>query len=443
MKKSLKGLSLSLCAVLLLAGCSCNKDNKDNSVNANIKDGSSSLVSGLTEGTESITLQAIYDDLKAETGNEVAAKKLLDIIASGVLSDPTWQDRYEEKVQEKLMELTKNDSYKVNGEFSEELLVASLKSKLYNITCGTTAPIYGPTYKTEDRDGVSVSVVDKNLLCNYDDYVEKALRLDVLNELLKEKYVYDKVLADKPNLLTTKKIRLVEYVSIDSSLDYSFDFITEAAKKLSEENSTTTLESIKTEWENKLLSELMTKYNKISTKDDANGTIFQEFTNSYSYSKEEGLKLKKEEILNGKYYDKVVISSDSKDILNTTLVERILSENVLNEAAEKTFEINGSYYLVSPLAGTNIDASDIRITDTTNKKYYLVKVDVITIDTDSTENIEEDETIYDAVKVLASNSTLVSDYVNYYLDQNKNDISVHDDEVYAYLKTQYKNIFVD
>ena len=44
---------------------------------------------------------------------------------------------------------------------------------------------------------------------------------------------------------------------------------------------------------------------------------------------------------------------------------------------EKTIEINGSYYLVAPWAGNSIDSSDIRIKDSTNSKYYIVKVDVI------------------------------------------------------------------
>ena len=183
MKKSLKGIGLSLCALLMLAGCS-NKDN-DSSVKANIKNGEDSIVSGLTEGTENITLQNVYDDLKSELGNAKAADKLIEIIAESILSDAKWLERYNSKMEEKLLNDAKGST---EGEFNEELFVNSLKAKLYNITCGTTEPIYGPTYKDAEK-----VVVDKYLLCDYSDYKENALKMDVLEEIIKEKYIYDKV----------------------------------------------------------------------------------------------------------------------------------------------------------------------------------------------------------------------------------------------------------
>ena len=135
------------------------------------------------------------------------------------------------------------------------------------------------------------------------------------------------------------------------------------------------------------------------------------------------------------YYDKVIITSDSSEILNSTIFERILSENVLSEKSYKTYKSNGCYYLVSQFAGSSIDASDIRITDLDNNKYYIVKVDVVT-------NESNADLVYEAVKVLATNSSLVSNSLNYYLEQEKNNISVHDEEIYEYLRTQYADIFV-
>ena len=428
MKKSLRGIGLSLCALLMLAGCS---NKSDDSVKANIKNGEESILSGLTEGTKNITLQSVYDDLKMQLGNERAADRLVEIIANAILSDAKWQERYDSKIEEKLMDLVKNESYKVDGHFNEELLVKSLKASLYNITCGTTEPVYGPTYK----DAGEV-VVDKYLLCDYSDYENKVLKMDVLEEIIKEKYVYDKVFADKSNILTTKKTRLVEYVAFDTTNEDSFKFMTDAVERLAKENSEETLETIAKSWEEKLIADIEEAYNQIGTKDDSNGTKLQDFTNGYKYSKEEGLRLKKQAVYNSDYYSRVIVNGDNKSILNTTLVERILSENILDQDAEKTFKINDGYYLVSPLAGGVIDADDIRITDKTNSKYYLVKVEVV--NSESSEDL-----IYDAVKVLAKNASLVSDSVNYYLEQNKNNISVHDEEIYAYLKTQYKDIFVD
>ena len=155
MKKGLKGLGLSLCAMLLLAGCSCKKEETIDSVKANINNGSDNILSGLKEGTNNITLQSVYDDLKVKLGNEYAANKLLDIIASKLLNGDDWQKRYDDKMEEKLLKLVENSSYQVNGEFSEELLVKTLESQLYSITCDQT-PKYGPIYE----DGEKL-VVDK------------------------------------------------------------------------------------------------------------------------------------------------------------------------------------------------------------------------------------------------------------------------------------------
>lgn len=437
MRKS-KIIGLSLCALIALTGCSCNK-NKDNSVNANINNGEVELMSGLKEGVNSVTLEEIYNNLKAESGNTVAANKLLEIIADIVLSDATWQSRYDEKIEEKLLELTKNSDYQVDGEFNEELLVEALKAQLYNVTC--TDNNYGPTYK---ENGITV---DKYLLCDYTDYADKALKLEVLKELLNEKYVYDKVLVDKPNILSTKKARLVEYIELDSTKEDAFKFFTDKTNELIVDDSTLTLEDISEEWRQKFLDEIDEEYAKIGTKEDSSGSIFANYTgtctykknenvDSYSCDKEVGLRFKRKEIYDSKYHNKVTITSDNKDILNSTLIERLLSENVLEESAGKTIKINDSYYLVSPLAGSNIDATDIRITDTVNKKYYIVKVEVI--NAESSEDLK-----YEAVKVLAKNTSLVSDSINYYLEQNKNKISVHDEEIYTYLKTLYSNIFVD
>jgi len=160
MKKNMKKLGLSLCAVLLLAGCSCKKE-EDNSVKANINNGSETIVAGLGEDVNSDTLQKLYDDLKSQLGNEVAANKLLKYVADSIKSDATWNERYNAKINEKLLKLTEDKNYQIDGVFSEELLVKSL-DVLYNVTCENNT--YGPTYK---NDGT----IDEYLLCDYTSYI--------------------------------------------------------------------------------------------------------------------------------------------------------------------------------------------------------------------------------------------------------------------------------
>ncbi len=437
MKKTIKFVGISLCGLALLSGCT-NKGN--NEVKANISNGNESVLEGLNSDVKDLTLQNIYDTLKANSANETVANKLIEIVSELVLNNDTWKARYNEKVEEKILELAKSDSYKdSNGVFNEELLVKTLKSQLYNVTCEVDK--YGPTYTDSTK-----TVIDDYTLCDYTDYVNKTMKVEILTELLKEKYVYDKVLKDKSTMIDTKKTRIVEYITLDGSNKDAFKFITEAVEKLKAENSTATLETIRDEWTAKLIKEVEDKYNKINTIDDKDGAILKEFTNEFSYSKEEGLRLKKKSVYDGTYYNKQTINNDNKDILNTTLVERILSDNVLEENAKKTLKINGKYYLVSPLAGSNVQDKDIRITDASSstKKYYLVCVETLPTYADlSDQEKETNEKVYEAVKLLATNTSLVSDSTKYYLEQYKNVINVHDEEVYNYLKAQYSSIFVD
>lgn len=436
MKKMVKGLGLSLCAMLLLTGCSCKKD-EDNDTTANITNPNDSVLSGLKEGVTSVTLEEVYNDLKATYGNDVAAQKLLKTVYDlVVLNDPVWKGRYNAKVDEKLAELEKNSKYQDSkGIFNEELLVKTLNSEdLYNVTC--TNNTYGPTYK-QNGD------IETYRLCDYTNYVEKELKLDIVKEILNEKYIYDKVIgADNKNVLTTKKSRLVEYISIDyksddiASEEEAIAFIKENIDLLDDDNSTLTLKNIADKWTAKKLEEVQKKYDSIGTKDDKDGKNLQDFTNKFTQDKSVGLRQKREAVNNTKYYDEVYINSDNKSILNSTLVERILSEDVVSEGTIKTKNINGSYYLVAPQAYQNITSSDIRIKDASNSRYYIIKVTVIN-------NESKDDLKYEAVKVLATNTNLVSDSLEYYLEQYKDKIKVYDEEVYNYLKLQYKDIFTD
>lgn len=437
MKKTIKFIGASLCGLTLLAGCTKKDTSK---VDANIKNGDETILDGLKDGVSNITLKQIYEDMKSSQANEASADKLVEIVADLVLNDDVWKARYEAKAKEKILELAKKSDYKnSSGEYDEQLLVNALKSQLYSITC--EPDLYGPTYKDSSK-----TIIDKYTLCDYTDYINRALKMEILTELLNEKYVYDKVLKDKPTLIDTKRTRIVEYITLDGSNDDAFTFLTESVSKLKAENSTTTLETIKNEWIEKLIKEIEDKYNKINTIDDKDGAILKEFTNEFNYSKEEGLRIKKKNVYEGNYYNNEVINNDNKDILNSTLVERILSENVLEDSSRKTFKINDNYYLVSPLANGSVDERDIRVTDTSSstKKYYLIRVELMPKYSDLTEEEKvSNEKIYDAVKLIATNTTLVADSTKYYLEQYKNSISIHDEDIYNYLKTQYSSIFVD
>ena len=168
MKKIFSKASLPLCAMLLLAGCSCSKDNND-SIKANIGDGEAALVTGQKDAAKAYSLQDVYDSLKATSANELVADKLVEIIGDLVLftddkAGETWESRYDAKIEEKLKALVNNDSYKLNGKFNEELLKITLNSQLYNVTC-TVGEDLTPGEGLEE------------LTCDYSNYIQKALRV--------------------------------------------------------------------------------------------------------------------------------------------------------------------------------------------------------------------------------------------------------------------------
>lgn len=430
MKKLLKGLGLSLCAVLLLAGCSCNKD-EDNSVKANISNGENKIVSGLKNDAKDYDLQDVYDALKATNANQTTANKLIEILGDlEIMSNPTWKTRYNAKLTEKLKELVENETYFEDGEFSENLLKTVLRSKLYDVTC-----VAG-----EDKEPLT-----DELTCDYSDYITKEINVELITELLKEKYVYDEVLKNKQDLLTSKKIRVVEYISLSSSHEDVVTFINDEVNKLGtevEQNKKYGLADIAAAWEAKLLAEVVTDSEKIGTDEDSSFTQLKDFTGGYYYDVSEGLKIKEKAIKDKDYYNRVVITSDSNSILNSTLIERILSSDIVSENTDKTYNVEGVNYVVNPLADSKIDRNDIIIKDTSNGLYYVVSVKVI--DAATNDGSEQgNELVYDAVKVLATNTSLVSNNLNYYLEKNKTNISVHDEEIYEYLKTLYPTIFVD
>ena len=429
MKRSFKVLGLSLCAALMFLGCGCSKD--DNKVTVGVTDGDKNIVDGLSEGVKNVTVQQLFDDLKEQYGNDYAANKLIEIIANKVLSNETWLTRYNKKIDDKLMELVEKKEYADNkGNFDEKRLVMDLQSKLYKITSDDET-VYGPVVE----DGETI-----NLTWDYSDYINKELRLDVLQELLNEKYIYDEVLENNSNILTSKDARVVEYIAISSEEDDAWEFLNTWSEKLIAGEAT--LKDIETEWKKKLSQNIIDEFEKIGTSEDGDGSILDDFTNEYAYTKEVGKELKLKEVEDKEYYHDVVITSDSNDILYSTLVERIQSDNVLEDSAYKTVDIHGSRYVVSPLAGSNVSKNDIRITDTENKLYYIIKVDVFD-KLEDVQEVEKDSKTYRAVEVLAKNSNLVSDSLNYYLEQYKTDISVHDEEIYNYLSIRFKDIFVD
>ena len=441
MKKSLKVLSTSLLlSTLLLAGCSCNKE--DEIPNVSRMENSDDLFLKVGDNAiDTYSVADIYDALIASNaGNKVIANKIIEFIANEVLDldnpESVWVARYDAIVAEKLEELANSGSYLVKGEFSEEYMVTILRADGYSIPACTT---YGTA---------------EDLACDYTDYVNKNIKVDALSTLLKEKYIQDVTLEERASILTTKKIRNVEYFTISSSVDSTYsdfssrDFMRNLRTKIAN-NEVVDFEVVEQELKAQLKEIVDKEYAKIGTSADYNKSIMADYTNKYTQDKSVGYQAKLDEIENGEYSFQKLISADSgaSAVVSESITSLLLSITDVtssafsrNVVAVKDANDETCYYLVSANAGQVVDASDVLLSSTADSSTYTYSVVKFRVINSST----EDETdLYNAVKLLAKESTLGNGAVAYYLKENKSKISVYDDDVKAYLTSLYPDLFAE
>jgi len=445
MRKGLKVLSMSLLLTsLFVTGCGGSDDEKVNVSRIENKD--QALLKGLSEDASDYTLQDVYNALIANgVGNTAVANKIVELIADNVLeiknSNKPWKTRYENLVDEKMKEVASADTYLVKGEFSENYFVEALKAEGYNITCAAG-----------DGDGT----VD-DLTCDYNDYINKNIRVNALTTLLKEKYVQDEVLSNRANLFTSKKIRDVEYFTISSSLDSSYedlsvrDFARAVRDRIANKEvvNFSGEQSIENDIKEQLKNIVDVEYKKIDTSNDYSQSIAAKYTNNFTQEAFVGFENKIKEIDDGEYAFSKMISSDSE---NTAIISQNITSTLLSitdptsdDFKRKVVPVtdtagNTYYYLVNANAGATVDSSDVLLSETSDSSTYVysfVRFRVINSDT-------TDETdVYNAIKLIASESTLGNGALAHYVKENKDLISVYDDEVKAYLETLYPDVFAE
>ena len=435
-KNGLKVLSLSiLLSTLCIAGCSC--DNGKPNV-AEITD--ADILSGLTDDASDLSLLDIYNAMIAnDVGSKAAADKLVDIVGSTVLDlekDP-WKTKYNTMVEEKLEELKNSDEYQVNGKFDEELFVLAMKKDGYNVT----------------KD-------------DYSDLINKKFKVEIISTLLKQKYIKDVTLKDSKNVVNTKKIRDVEYLTVSSSIESDYDdytvdnngeeekveinvrnFMRSIRDEIAAAVANSTIEDIDfTDYADRLKEELKAavngEYQKIiDGAKDYSQELAAEYTANYTRTLEEGLKEKIKAVEDLEFNFDKVISSDSENasVVSTTITNRLLNLSNPENETKRAVKIGDWYYLVSANAGATVDANDVLLTETGDSgsyTYSIVRFKVINAD-----NYSANEN--DVIEILAGSSTLATGAVSHYLEQYKNTITIHDDAVNEYLKKLYPDVFTD
>jgi len=436
-KNGFKILSMSLLlSSLCLAGCSCSNEKPNAS---EIKDGD--ILSGLTKDASDYSLLDIYNAVIAsDAGNKAVANKLVDIVATKILKidEPTAEGskkaEYDALVEEKLKELKKDTKYFVNGKFVESLLVEALQAEGYDVEAG-----------------------------DYTDYVDRVIRVEVLSQLLKERYIDEETLKNSKTTVTNKKIREVQYISVSSSIESTYkdyktgegdekvdvdvdarDFMQSIVDAVAAEKTTDediSFDEYVKEIKAVLEGAIQAEVDKITNAEDYSQELAAKYTANYTRSVDEGQQERLKEIEDLVFNKSEVISSDSDKsaIISETITNRLLNLTDPANEPKRAIKIGDWYYLVSLNAGTTVDENDILLTETTDSSTYtysIVRFKVINAD-----NYEQNK---DAVcKVLAEKSTLANNALSHYLKQYKNNITINDDTVYKYLKTLYPDVFTD
>lgn len=437
MKKGLKVLSTSLLlSTLFLAGCSCNKDDEIKNV-SRITNSDAAIASLNGVDVSGYTMLDVYNALAAaDSGNTAVANKLAEIVANEVLEldkpGSIWKPRYDAIVAEKLKELAESQEYKFNGKFSERLLQNALNYQGYEITC--TAGNYGTT---------------DDLECDYTDYINKVIKPEALSILLKQKYIQDKTLKDREDLLTSKKIRDVEYFTVSSSLDKTYtdlnvrDFMRELRDDIAD-GTVVDFSSAVTNLKDKMEEIVDKEYAKIGTKDDYSQSIFASYTNNYTQDKSVGYNNKINTINDSKFVFAKWIGADSEvsSIVSESITSAVLaiSDPTSDAFARRVVKIGDYYYLVNQNAGLNVDKKDILLSESSDASTYtysIVRFRVINSET------TDQNDIYKAIELLAKESTLGNKALAYYLEEKKDAISVYDDDIKAYLSALYPDVFAE
>lgn len=489
MNKNIKKIIPFVMFATLLSSCSKELTLKDGEDKTIVKENASYEELDLT------TYQEVFDDLFAASGAETASRELVYRIAKQVVDNIDSEDaktqnlekgllgkdgsykvagytftkeRLADKVKEKLNAYY-TAAYKTNGLFDERLLANSLRLSGYNIELPEN-------YYKETKDALLKygDLADK-LTGDYSELIEEKLLKDIYLELLKEEYI----ITQHPEYLKStqtssetaysaySKVKYVEYFSytptkssdankINEQLEKSLNDLlaTKTENKLVTKDEfknlvTTSFEPVVRQYE---LDNLAKEFAKIDYKNPTDKYLniydqkekeklskaevseAESLINSYSgngsYSIYDGYDLKQLDVNSKLYYKDSVVSTKSSTVINTSIDGKLkLANDKLAEALTENgfldyynndnplFKLDGTYYVV-------------RVETIYNHKYVAETKESLS---------SSDAALLDAVELLATHSSYTSNTIKFYLDQfyEAEKLTLHNEEVYEYLKSTY------
>lgn len=418
----------NIIASCLLVGCmamcsSCKKEDVDTHANVSNEN---SVIAGNRNGK--LTVGDVYNYALNNQKDEIAMNVLLPILEKQInLNDANMLALYKRYLNNYFDETFYSSSaYKVNGEFSEDLLVKYLNGESYLITCGS---------------GVTSGLLDsEKFSCDYSDYISKDVKYDIYMKMLKVKYIID----EKENLIDKNDARRVTYYKVAKGSNDN-----EVREKLEEQVASiqtnhgstdeTLIRSIADVAEDarkKDLEKIAEEYAYLSTSHDSSSsyTYLNKFTTcgEKRCSIEEGKEYQEKLIMDKEYYSTEVVIKNNTTILYEAARNLLFSENVADYLYKIGDGESSVYYLMSPAYADQEDKriNDIIHYDASTNNYYLVIVDTI----DSNSSFD------DKVSVAEQLIDKISDSTIYDYCYDNLDVEIYDKDIKEYFESKYGNI---
>lgn len=385
MKKLAKFLSMSLLACSIV-GCSCKKETVVESTLENPAQVMNGSKTSITLSTQDIYKYVREND--PTSVNTTFLTYLMEHILNFSNSDDgeektiTYNIKIKEYFQENFLDV---DTYKVNGVFNEDLLVADLETKLFIIDKKNT-PTEGPTKEL-------------NLKYDYSDFIKRGLNYNVYLEMLKEEYI----LEERPNLLNNSKTRIISVFSTDDleEMETIVDELFEGKYATLEDVSKTKKEEEKKEIGRQFCVNLGLEDGDYydgacspSTSSSTYDSALYKFTvceNGVRCTPYDGLKHQIKLIEDTEYVTEQVINKNTSDVLYEKALQQLLRNDV-EDYLHKVID-GQDYFLVNGLynGDEEFNKRDIILSTGPNGTHYLVTVRVV--DEETTNPIDKERAL--------------------------------------------------
>lgn len=490
------GLLLSLVSLMTLTSCSEDETNKNYPADQIDK-----IVTIDDVDVYYNTKEEYYGNITDAMSNVL--NKLLVTVAKEKVGDgenmPGYtaltKDEIQEKMEEVMIKKADTGSYSTNYYFDEEKFVMDLKKNMHNIDTTSANSTCDFSHKVVINSNTKY---DEIFTCDYQDYMEKEIKDDILINQLITEYLY----ADSYTSIGTTAARDVSFVKLvdgkNSKVGSALKFINAYLDDLRAYGEATTdeerealsytqdlnilSEAYKGHSENPevekffakheslnlqsltLLANIDDELKKIATYDEEShsyiplpdekidSSLFSDYTGSMSYSIDVGVQKKKlaitqqDNFITGMFLSSTGIS-DLPDAIKTRVFSSNYNTSEDSTKKDVTVKIGGKRFLTTTEAQNEGDNRQVIFYDSSSTAYYLVQINEVVTTGVLAKNSDDDEATLKRKKELVKkvsykmidSSSYRKDSVVYFLKDAK--LEFHNEDFYDYMIDAYPALF--